>query len=168
MCAVARTRNLVLWPSFPYPVVCSPQPAPGSASPIFEVPWCGGCVLWRCQRQIIQIFENDSRASVPKGGTIFSKAAADGTKKKRYQKKYILVWHYCLLFFCTVRSGFIKNCTALWYGPSRRVGIRNYAFKPDQNAHFGLALGSAFFAPSEAALEKIVPPLGTDAAAETA
>ena len=87
MCAVVRTRNLVLCPSFPYSVVCSPQPAPGSASPIFEVPWCGGCVLWRSQRQIIQIFENDSRASVPKGGTIFSKAAADGTKKKRHQKK---------------------------------------------------------------------------------
>ena len=66
-------------------------------------------------------------------------------KKSGTKKKYILVWHYCLLFFCTVRSGFIKNCTALWYGPSRRVGIRNYAFKPDQNAHFGLALGSAFF-----------------------
>ena len=51
----------------------------------------GAMVRWVCIVAVPKTdnsnFENDSRASVPKGGTIFSKAAADGTKKKRYQKK---------------------------------------------------------------------------------
>jgi hypothetical protein len=89
----------------------------------------GAMVRWVCIVAVPKTdnsnFENDSRASVPKGGTIFSKAAADGTKKKRSimpDQKYILVWHYRPLLF---------------------------------------------FVPFEAALEKIVPPFGTDAAAES-